>query len=149
MEMSEAENLSFNALYSDGRFEKIRLGALVNKGGAAGKIYLNADNPEQVIKIFHKKQKSDTNRQKLTAMLQNNPHIDPVEKDGARYVQLAWPQAILEDDKGFCVGYVMPLIKMDKAVSLDHLMQKAIRKKLGLPENMPAVFLPHITLPQW
>ena len=40
MEMSEAENLSFNALYSDGRFEKIRLGALVNKGGAAGKIYL-------------------------------------------------------------------------------------------------------------
>ncbi len=133
--MSEAENLSFNALYSDGRFEKIRLGALVNKGGAAGKIYLNADNPEQVIKIFHKKQKSDTNRQKLTAMLQNNPHIDPVEKDGARYVQLAWPQAILEDDKGFCVGYVMPLIKMDKAVSLDHLMQKAIRKKLGLPEK--------------
>ena len=135
METPETENLSFNALYADGRFEKIRLGELINKGGAAGKIYLNADNPEQVIKLFHKKQKSDTNRQKLTAMLQNNPHIDPVEKDGAKYVQLAWPQAILEDDKGFCVGYVMPLIKMDKAVSLDHLMQKAIRKKLHLPEK--------------
>ena len=72
METPETENLSFNALYSDGRFEKIRLGALVNKGGAAGKIYLNANNPEQVIKLFHKKQKSDTNRQKLTSMLQNN-----------------------------------------------------------------------------
>lgn len=58
MEMSEAENLSFNALYSDGRFEKIRLGALVNKGGAAGKIYLSADNPEQVIRYFIKSKKA-------------------------------------------------------------------------------------------
>jgi len=130
-----SEIICYNALYADGRFEKIRLGELVNRGGAAGKIYLNADNPEQVIKIFHKKQKSDTNRQKLTAMLQNNPHIDPVEKDGIKYVQLAWPQAILEDDKGFCVGYLMPLIRMDSAVSLDHFMQKAIRKKLHLSEK--------------
>ena len=129
------ETVYYNALYSDGRFEKVRLGELVNRGGAAGKIYLNADNPEQVVKFFHKKQKSDTNRQKLTAMLQNNPHIEPVEKDNTKYDQLAWPQAILEDDNGFCVGYLMPLIRMDRAVSLDHLMQKAIRKKLHLPEK--------------
>ena len=130
-----SETTFYNALYADGRFEKIRLGEVINRGGAAGKIYLNADNPHQVIKIFHKKQKSDTNRQKLTAMLQNNPHIEPVEKDGIHYVQLAWPQAILEDDNGFCVGYLMPFIHMDSAVSLDHLMQKAIRKKLRLPEK--------------
>ncbi len=135
MTNTSPETSYYNALYEDGRFEKIRLGELVNRGGAAGKIYLNADNPEQVIKLFHKKQKSDTNRQKLTAMLQNNPHIDPVEKDGTKYVQLAWPQAILEDDNGYCVGYIMPLIRMDRAVSLDHLMQKAIRKKLHLPEK--------------
>ena len=135
MNDSLPEIIYYNALYLDGRFEKIRLGELINRGGAAGKIYLNADNPNQVIKIFHKKQKSDTNRQKLTAMLQNNPHIDPVEKDGIHYVQLAWPQAILEDDSGFCVGYLMPFIHMDSAVSLDHLMQKAIRKKLHLPKK--------------
>lgn len=29
----------------------------------------------------------------------------------------------------------MPMINMDEAVSLDHLMQKAIRTKLGLPEK--------------
>lgn len=136
MEISEdLENSSYNAIYSDGSFKKLRLGKLINKGGAAGKIYLNADLPTQVVKIFHKKQKSNTNRQKLTAMLQNRPKIEPVEKNGAKYVQIAWPEAILEDDNGFCVGYVMPLIKMEDAVSLDHLMQKAIRKKLHLPEK--------------
>ena len=41
----------------------------------------------------------------------------------------------MEDENGFCVGYIMPMINMDNAVSLDHLMQKAIRKKLGLPEK--------------
>ena len=34
----EAENKIYNAIYADGHFEKIRLGALINKGGAAGKI---------------------------------------------------------------------------------------------------------------
>ena len=42
---------------------------------------------------------------------------------------------MLEDEQGFCVGYLMPLINMQAAVSLDHLMQKATRKKLGLSEK--------------
>ena len=42
---------------------------------------------------------------------------------------------MLDDEKGFCVGYMMPLIDMKKAVSLDHLMQKAVRKKLNLSEK--------------
>ena len=129
------ENLEFNAVYGDGHFEKIRVGKLVNKGGAAGKIYLNADNPNQVVKLFHSKNKSATNRQKLEAMLLNRPHFPDAVIDGINYVQIAWPEALLEDENGFCVGYLMPLIKMDDAVSLDHLMQKAIRKKLNLPES--------------
>lgn len=129
------EHIEYNAIYGDGHFEKITLGELINKGGAAGKIYLNASNPNQVAKIFHNRNKSSTNRQKLEAMLLNRPHFPAAVKDGINYVQIAWPEALLEDENGFCVGYLMPFIKMSEAVSLDHLMQKAIRKKLHLPEN--------------
>ncbi|MDD4556127.1 MAG: hypothetical protein PHE89_02200 [Alphaproteobacteria bacterium] len=134
-DMNEATKTSYNAIYADGHFEKIELGELVNRGGAAGKIYLNATNPKTVAKIFHNKQNSSSNRKKLEAMLHNPPIFPPAVKDEVEYVQIAWPIAILEDEMSFCVGYLMPLIDMKKAVSLDHLMQKAIRKKLSLPEK--------------
>lgn len=133
--MEQTEDKIFNAIYADGHFEKVKLGELINKGGAAGKIYLNADNPNMVAKIFHNKNKSSTNRQKLEAMLHNRPHFPAAVKDGINYVQIAWPEALLEDENGFCVGYLMPFIKMSESVSLDHLMQKAIRKKLKLSDN--------------
>ena len=131
----EAEFLYFNAIYGDGHFEREKLGELLNKGGAAGKIYRDVIHPGLVAKIFHDRSKSHTNRQKLEAMLHNRPNIPPIVYDGKTYVQIAWPEAVLEDDDGFCVGYLMPLINMNVAVSLDHLMQKAVRKKLGLSES--------------
>lgn len=134
--MEDAPNIQkYNAIYADGHFEEVELGKLINRGGAEGKIYLNKNNPQYVAKIFHNKQKSGANRKKLEAMLHNPPVFPPATKDGEEYVQIAWPIAILEDEKSFCVGYLMPLIDMNKAVSLDHLMQKAIRKKLDLPEK--------------
>lgn len=42
----------YNAIYGDGHFEQVRLGSLINKGGAAGKIYLDASHPNSVAKIF-------------------------------------------------------------------------------------------------
>ena len=125
----------YNAIYDNGRFEKIMLGHILNQGGAAGKIYENQNNPKTVAKIYHEKNKSSTNRQKLEAMLHNKPVMPKYEVNGKEFVQLAWPIAILEDDEGFCVGYLMPKIDTSLAVSLDHLMQKAIREKLSLPEK--------------
>lgn len=134
--MKEATTIKkYNAIYANGHFEEIELGELINKGGAEGKIYINANNKKYVAKIFHNKQKSSAIRKKLEAMLHNPPVFPPAMKDGEKYVQIAWPEAILEDDKSFCVGYLMPLIDMKKAVSLDHLLQKAIRKKLNLSEK--------------
>lgn len=133
--MEATQPVIYNAIYGDGHFEKIRLGELINRGGAAGKIYAHLGNPDSVAKIFHNKSKSPTNRKKLEAMLLNRPNFPPAMKDGVEYVQIAWPDAILEDEEGFCVGYLMPLINMSEAVSLDHLMQKAIRKKLSLSEK--------------
>lgn len=129
------DDLKYNAVYADGSFGKIILGELVHKGGASGKIFLVDNKPGYVAKIFHNTAKSQTNRRKLEAMLLNKPNFAPVENDGVHYTQIAWPEAILDDERGFCAGYLMPLIKMDEAVSLDHLMQKAIRKKLGLSEK--------------
>lgn len=56
-------------------------------------------------------------------------------EDGNNYIQIAWPEALLENEYGFCVGYLMPLIDLSQAASLDHFMQKAIRQKLKLTEK--------------
>ncbi|MBR2033120.1 MAG: hypothetical protein IKA03_00425 [Alphaproteobacteria bacterium] len=133
--MGNEKNSVFNAVYADRSFGKITLGELINRGGASGKIFKVSGRNDLVAKIFHNTDKSRSNRQKLEAMLLNKPSFPPVESDGIEYIQIAWPEALLEDEKGFCVGYLMPLINMQEAVSLDHLMQKAVRKKLGLPEK--------------
>lgn len=131
----ENEELCFNAIYADRHFEKITLGKLLNKGGAAGKVYEVAGKPAKVAKIFHEKQKSNTNRLKLEAMVMNNPNIPSVVAKGVEYVQIAWPEAVLEDGEGYCVGYMMPFIDTSAAVSLDHFMQGAVRAKLGLSDK--------------
>jgi len=131
------------ALYPDGHHEEIVLGELLNKGGASGKIYIDATHPKSVAKIYHDRKNSDINRKKLEAMLHNRPNIPTIkhaEKSKGQvvekeYIQIAWPTALLEDNQGFCVGYLMPLIDTKDAISLDHLMQKAVRKKLGISER--------------
>ena len=141
--MSDNADIMYNAVYGDGAFEKITLGELVNKGGAAGRIFEVKEHPRLVAKIFHSLSKSSTNREKLQAMLQNRPSFSPALKngkefvmdDGEKYIQIAWPEALLENEKGFCVGYLMPRIDLSLAASLDHFMQKATRTKLKLPEN--------------
>ena len=52
----------YNAIYGDGHFEQVRLGSLINKGGAAGKIYLDASHPNSVAMIFHNRGKGATTR---------------------------------------------------------------------------------------
>lgn len=123
------------ALYPDGHNERVMLGEMLNKGGAAGKIYRDMTHPNSVAKIFHEKERSGTNRQKLEAMLHNRPNIPAISYKGKEYIQIAWPTALLEDTQGFCIGYLMPLIDTDEAISLDYLIQKAVRRKLGLTEH--------------
>lgn len=132
-----AEKMLCLALYPDGHNERVLLGELLNKGGAAGKIYRDLTHPHSVAKIFHTKERSGTNRQKLEAMLNNRPDCTVFvdDKTGQEYPQLAWPTALLEDTQGFCIGYLMPQIDTNEAISLDYLIQKAVRRKLGLSER--------------
>ena len=129
------ENKTLLALYADGHNEKVTLGEIINKGGAAGSIYADLSHPNSVAKIFHDRSHSDINRKKLQAMLHNRPNIPSRIHNNVEYIQIAWPTALLEDEQGFCVGYLMPLIDTKQAVSLDHLMQKAVRQKLGISDS--------------
>ena len=129
------ETTKYLALYPDGHHEEIICGELIHRGGAEGKIYKDITHKDSVIKIFHDKERSEANRKKLEAMLHNKPNIPNIENNGKKYIQIAWPTALLEDFQGFCVGYLMPFIDTKEAVSLDHLIQKATRKKLGLSER--------------
>jgi hypothetical protein len=133
--VAEIVDFEYNAIYADRHFEKVKLGKLLNKGGAAGKVYEVEGLPSKVAKIFHEKQKSNTNRLKLEAMVMNNPNIPSVKVGNIEYVQIAWPEALLEDNEGYCVGYIMPFINTAEAVSLDHLMQSAVRAKLKLSDK--------------
>lgn len=134
-EVIEEKIQCYNAIFADRHFEKVELGKLLNKGGAAGKVYALSGKSNKVAKIFHERQKSNVNRLKLEAMVMNNPNIPSVIANGVEYVQIAWPEAILEDEEGYCVGYVMPFINTSEAVSLDYLMQSAVRAKLGLSDR--------------
>ena len=86
IEQPDLENITYSAIYADGRFERITLGSVVNKGGAAGRIYLVKDYPLLVAKIFHSRNRSSSNRKKLEAMLLNRPDFPPAVKDGVEYV---------------------------------------------------------------
>lgn len=129
------DSTTYLALYPDGHHEEITLGKLLNKGGAAGKIYIDNSHTGSVAKIFHDRKNSDTNRKKLQAMLHNRPNIPTIPNEGKEYIQISWPTALLEDAQGYCVGYLMPMIDTKEAISLDHLLQKAVRRKLNLSER--------------
>ena len=43
--MNDSTALYYNAIYADGHFEREKLGTLLNKGGAAGKIYQDITHP--------------------------------------------------------------------------------------------------------
>ena len=56
-ETANGDTQQYNAIFADRHFEQITLGKLLNKGGAAGKVYEIADMPKKVAKIFHERQK--------------------------------------------------------------------------------------------
>ena len=51
----DTAQLQVNAIFADRHFERLTLGKLLNKGGAAGKIYEIVGQPAKVAKIFHER----------------------------------------------------------------------------------------------
>ena len=54
----------YNAIYGDGHFEQVRLGSLINKGGAAGKNLSGRLSPQQCGKDFSQSRQKRNQPQK-------------------------------------------------------------------------------------
>jgi len=120
---------------ADGGTRRLRLGELIHKGGGAGRICALQDDPRTVVKLYHEPAKAAHYAPKIAAMLERPPDLPAIERDGRRYVQLAWPTALVEDASGRFAGFTMPFIDLSRADSLDTLLVKALRSHRGLPEN--------------
>lgn len=119
----------------DGRTRRLRVGGLIHRGGGAGRICAVAGDPAAVVKLYHEPAAAGHYKPKILAMLARPPDLPAIEEGGRRYIQIAWPSAIVEDASGGFLGFTMPFIDLGRADSLDTLLIKALRRHRGLPEN--------------
>ena len=121
------------AVATDGRRQAVRLGAEINRGGAAGRIVAIDGHPHAVAKIYHDPATADAARDRLAAMLARPPDLRPPRLNGVEYVQLAWPDALIEDGAGALLGFRMPRVPLDLAEPLECLLNPVQRRAEGLP----------------
>jgi serine/threonine protein kinase len=89
-------------------------------------------------KIFHEDRAFPT--AKIIAMLANPPKAI-ADGDGAGNVgRLAWPTAILSNDEGKDVGFLMPELDLKVAFPLDYFYDQTLFKKLKSPNEAALSF---------
>ena len=118
---------------SGARRDSIELGERIG-GGGAGDVYRIEGRPGEVAKIYKTKRGRDAYEKKIEAMLAAPASLDPIKKGSRVLHQLAWPTLILEDRQRNFLGFVMPEIDFDAALSLERLLQKRSRANSGIPE---------------
>jgi uncharacterized membrane protein len=125
----------FTARILGGSARRLTLGKVIHKGGGAGRIVAVAGDPASVVKLYHDPATAASYEAKIEAMLERPPALAPIEDGGQRFEQIAWPKAIVEDQRGAFRGFVMPFIDLSQAAPLETLLVKALRRHHGLPEN--------------
>ncbi len=105
--------------------------------GGAGTIYQDPENDQQALKIYHTHfLDAHTHLQaKLESMLASPPGDEEIWAARDRYVQIAWPSALVEDHRGKLLGYIMPVVDMKRAVVLEQVLQKAERRRAQIRED--------------
>ena len=126
----------------DGRWP-VRLGAPLAEGGDAA-VYAVRGRADLVAKVYHDPAAEPRRRAKLEAMLAAPPEGRAAEHGGRTYVQLAWPDALLEraappgdgapDGAGLPAGFLMPRVDLAHAVSLESWLSARARRAAGLPD---------------
>ena len=103
--------------------------------GATASVYVaKLAGQEFAAKIYHNDYLMDF--AKIWAMLANPPTNVRLQFAGEQYPQLAWPSAVLGDTNKRSIGYLMPLVDMSKAFSMDHYYDQILVKKLGSPSEL-------------
>jgi hypothetical protein len=123
------------AVTADGRRQRISLGAEINRGGASGRVVAIDGGHGSLAKIYHERADAAAVRERLTAMLARPPNLKPPRLSGVEYVQLAWPDALIEDGTGTLLGFRMPRVPLDRAAPLECLLSPVQRRAEGLPED--------------
>jgi hypothetical protein len=123
------------AIEADGQRQKVLLGAEINRGGAAGRILALTGDPRRVAKLYHDEADAERARDRVLAMLSRPPSLKPKRLNRVEYVQLAWPDALIEDASGRALGFRMPRVPLDLALPLECLLHSAQRRAEGLPET--------------
>ncbi len=116
---------------------KLVLGKLLKSGGA-GSVYLMPASPLQVAKIYHDSANPAHYERKIAAMLELSPHLPDLVENNHRYVQIAWPQALLRDERGRFLGFLMPAVDVQATSELECIMQERQARKAGLPTGLGA-----------
>jgi serine/threonine protein kinase len=84
-------------------------------------------------KIYH--DSKTLNTKKILAMLANVPENSISNLNGLNYPKYAWPLALIKNDKGAGIGYLMPLVDPDNSYTLDHYYDQVLLKKLNRPNE--------------
>jgi hypothetical protein len=115
----------------------LTLAALVKSGGA-GSVYLLRESNLLVAKIYHDNAELAQYQRKVAAMLELSPKLPDLVENGQRYVQIAWPQSSLHDQRGRFIGFVMPAVDIKATSELEYMLQERQARAAGLPEGLGA-----------
>ncbi len=111
----------------------ISLASKLGRGATATVYQVQSDKKLYAAKIYHQDQNFD--REKILAMLDVQPENREVVHNGQEYPQFAWPLAIIENDRGDGVGFLLPLVDIHDSFTLDHYYDKGLFKKLNSPDE--------------
>jgi hypothetical protein len=138
---------ALEAVWPGGIRAAIAVGPVLAEGGDA-RIHALDGRDDLVAKLYRV---PDTRRRaKLDAMLAAPPEGRTAEHGGQRYVELAWPVALVEagppagapptapSDGGPALGLLMPRVDVGRAVLLELFLSARARRAEGLPESVRA-----------
>ncbi len=120
-----------------GQRQKIQLQTPRIGGGGEADIYRVIDFAGCVAKIYlSRHSKSHASREKIQAMLSRPPQNMWTNVSGNNLPIFAWPTHIVEDDNSVFVGFLMPEISLDSAVTLEKYMSRfSMRRALSLADR--------------
>jgi hypothetical protein len=96
------------------------------------------EQADVVAKLYHDSVDLPLYERKVSAMLQLTPELPDLFEAGKRYVQIAWPRALLRDLHGRFVGYLMPAVDVQATSELECVLQEKQARALGLPTGLGA-----------
>lgn len=125
-----------STVWTDQR-QRLTLGRLVKSGGA-GSVFLLREDASSVAKIYHADVDHPLYERKIAAMLGLSPELPPLGDGTRRYVQIAWPSALLRDGNGRFLGFLMPALDIAATSELELILMERQARAAGLPTGLGA-----------